>query len=204
MYSRRDFGKIAAAALPLSAAFGAKINSKVNGVQLGAQSYSYRDLSLDDAIKGMVEDGVGACELFAGHVEPPALGHAPAIAPRGPGGRGRGRGPQDPATMAAAREAQQKARETLREWRKTVDLSHFRNIRKQFDTAGIQLLAYNYSFNTSMTDDEIERGFARPLRREGSGTVREARELRGRAGNVEALSHQSRYRPLHRRQLRPG
>jgi sugar phosphate isomerase/epimerase len=159
MYSRRDFGKIVAAALPLSAAYGAKINSKVNGVQLGAQSYSYRDLSLDDAIKGMVEDGVGACELFGGHAELPALGHAPAIAPRGPGGRGRGRGPQDPATMAAAREAQQKAREALREWRKTVDLSHFRNIRKQFDTAGIQLLAYNYSFNTSMTDDEIDRGF---------------------------------------------
>jgi sugar phosphate isomerase/epimerase len=159
MYSRRDFGKIAAAALPLSTAFGAKINSKVNGVLLGSQSYSYRDLSLDDAIKGMVEDGVGACELFAGHVEPPALGHAPAIPARGPGGRGRGRGPQEPAAMAAAREAQQKAREALREWRTTVDLSHFRNVRKQFDAAGIQLLGYNYSFNASMTDAEIDRGF---------------------------------------------
>src|SRR4051812_47228984 len=106
MYSRRDFGKIAAAALPLSFAgpvFGARINSKINGVLLGAQSYSYRDLSLDDAIKGMVSAGAGACELFAQHIEAPALGKAPAIAGRGPGGGGgRGRGPQDPAAAAAA------------------------------------------------------------------------------------------------------
>ena len=160
MYSRRDFGKIAAAALPLSAAFGAKINSKVNGVLLGSQSYSFRELSLDDAIKGMVEAGCGACELFGPHVEYPALGHAPAIGGRGPGGgRGRGRGPQDPAAAAAANEARMKAREELRKWRTTVDLSHFRNVKKQFDDAGIQLVGYNYSFNDSFTDDEIERGF---------------------------------------------
>ena len=140
MYSRRDFGKIAAAALPLSAAFGAKINSKVNGVPLGSQSYSFRDVSLDDAIKGMVEGGCGYCELFAGHIEPPALGHAPAIAGRGPGGgRGRGRGPQDPAAMAAANEARLKAREDVRKWRLTVDLGYFKNVKKQFDDAGIQL-----------------------------------------------------------------
>ncbi len=160
MYSRRDFGKIAAAALPLStglvpSVFGAKVNSKVQGVLLGAQSYSYRDLSLDDAIKGMVSAGAGACELFAGHVEFPALGHAAAIPPRPAGARG----PADPAAVAAARAAQQKQRDELRDWRLKVDLSHFRNIRKQFDTAGIQLVGYNYSFNAAMTDDEIERGF---------------------------------------------
>lgn len=163
MYSRRDFAKFATAALPLTtafgpSAFGAKINSRIHGVLLGSQSYSYRDLSLDDAIKGMVDAGVGACELFSGHVELPALVHAPAIPGRGQGG-GRGRGPQDPAAMAAAREAQQKTREALREWRTSVDLSHFRNVRKQFETAGIQLVGYNYSFNASMTDAEIERGF---------------------------------------------
>lgn len=70
MYSRRDFGKIALAAAPLSQLFG-KVDSKVNGVQLGAQSYSFRDRPLDDALKAMTTIGIGEVELWQGHIEPP-------------------------------------------------------------------------------------------------------------------------------------
>src|SRR5581483_1574450 len=126
----------------------------------------------------MAEDGCGYCELFAPHIEPPALCEKPAMGgfgggrgrgPGGPGSRGpggpggpagfgggRGRGPVDPAVAAA----RQKAREDLREWRKTVDLNYFKGVRKKFDDAGIKLVGYNYSFNDSFTDDEIDRGFA--------------------------------------------
>ena len=38
-------------------------------------------------------------------------------------------------------------------------MDHFTAIRKKFDTAGIKLQAYNYSFNDSFTDEEIDRGF---------------------------------------------
>jgi sugar phosphate isomerase/epimerase len=47
----------------------------------------------------------------------------------------------------------------MRKWRLTVSLDHFKAIRKKFDDAGIKLQAYNYSFNDSFTDEEIERGF---------------------------------------------
>ncbi len=70
MYSRRDFGKIALAAAPLSQLFG-KVDSKVNGVQLGVQSYSFRDRPLDEALQAITQVGLGEVELWQGHIEPP-------------------------------------------------------------------------------------------------------------------------------------
>ena len=69
MQTRRDFVRIALAGMPLSMAL-AKINSTVQGVRLGAQTYSFRDRDLNDVIKALVEVGLGDCELFAPHVEP--------------------------------------------------------------------------------------------------------------------------------------
>ena len=124
MYSRREFGKIALAALPTARLLGQKkINSTIGGVLLGAQSYSFREKPLDGVIQAMTEVGLGECELFAPHVEP------------------------------------RLSREDLRKWRLTVPLDEIKAARKKFDNAGINLYAYNLSFNDSFTDEEIDRGF---------------------------------------------
>lgn len=75
--TRREWNKLAfgatAAALVPGGLETAKPNSVVKGVQLGAQSYSFRDRSLDEAIKGYLEVGLNCCELWSGHIEPEGL-----------------------------------------------------------------------------------------------------------------------------------
>jgi sugar phosphate isomerase/epimerase len=156
LYSRREFGKLAVAALPAlwwhqasawssreHSSLAATVDSRVGGVRIGVQSYSFRTMPLDDAIKAMTDIGIGECELFSGHVEP----RPPPGAFGGPGAP-----PADPAVRAAWREK-------LRDWRLTTPLDHFTAVRKKFETAGIKLQAYNISFNDSFTDAEIDRGF---------------------------------------------
>jgi sugar phosphate isomerase/epimerase len=107
------------------------IESRFGGVLLGAQSYSFREKPFDQMLQAFVDTGLGECELYAGHLEP--------TSPQG--------------TPAAQR------REMLRKWRLDVSLDEFRNARRKFDKAGVNLYAYNYSFKDDFTDDEIERGF---------------------------------------------
>ncbi|MDP8983140.1 MAG: sugar phosphate isomerase/epimerase [Acidobacteriota bacterium] len=69
-YTRRDFARIAIAAPLAVNALAARINSKINGVMVGSQSYSFRDLPLDGCIAGMKDIGLGYTELWQGHLEP--------------------------------------------------------------------------------------------------------------------------------------
>lgn len=71
MILRRSF--LSASALTLvksSSLLGAKIESRVKGVRLGVQSYSFRDRGLDEAIEAMKTIGLGEVELWQGHIEP--------------------------------------------------------------------------------------------------------------------------------------
>src|SRR6059058_195313 len=98
LYSRRAFGKLALAGLPMTLALRdldalAAINSKFNGVQIGAITYSFRSIpSADDIIKAYVSIGLGEMELMSNHAE--MLAGAPV--PAAPTGRGRGPAPAPP------------------------------------------------------------------------------------------------------------
>src|SRR5213593_2951743 len=121
MYTRREFGKLTLAGLTIPRmAFAA--TSIINGVRLGAQTYSFRDLprtaggdAVGPLIKAITDCGLSECELWSPQVEPPQP-------PQGGGERGAGPSPD------AAR-----AREALRKWRLETPLEYFRDVKKKFD-----------------------------------------------------------------------
>jgi sugar phosphate isomerase/epimerase len=47
----------------------------------------------------------------------------------------------------------------LKNWRITTPLSYFKDIRKKFDAAGIQVYAYSLNFKDGFSDEELDRGF---------------------------------------------
>jgi sugar phosphate isomerase/epimerase len=149
-YSRRDFARMATAALPLARMLAKPIDSKVAGVRLGVQSYSFRDLGLDDAIQAMVADQLGECELFSPHIEAGGVQALISIF-------------QPPAGVKRTREETRAALKAygdkVRAWRLSVPLSYFADVKKKFDDAGVRLYAYNLSFSDQFEDAEIDRGF---------------------------------------------
>jgi sugar phosphate isomerase/epimerase len=143
MMTRREFGKLTIASLAFPHVAAAAIDSRIAGVRVGVQTYSFREMprpaggdASDVIITAMKACGLGECEVWA-----------PQLEPQQPSGRGR-----PPADVL-------KAREDLRTWRLETPLDHFKGIKKQFDAAGIAIYAYNYSPNASFSDEEIERGF---------------------------------------------
>jgi sugar phosphate isomerase/epimerase len=105
MLSRREFGKLALSSVPAAAVLGGsdfftafaqgKPSSKIEGVQIGTITYSYRsmsDQSAEATLKYIVESGINAVELMGGPIESYAGAPTPAGSGGGPGGGGRGPG----------------------------------------------------------------------------------------------------------------
>lgn len=190
MYSRREFGQLLGMSLPLAlsltridstveAAVSTEANTRstVNGVRLGVITYSFNDMPnvlgqdhIDNVIQNCQACGAGLIELMANHAEPitnyqiqQAAARAARIAaaaanPSGaaahPGG-GDGRG-----SRATPNPEALKARDELREWRLLTPMSHFQDIKKKFDDAGIVIYAYCVNgMGADFTDQEIDKMF---------------------------------------------
>src|SRR5437763_7166313 len=134
-YSRRDFGALMLAGLPLSLAAARMKDSRFNGVLIGAITYSYRTIPDATAIlKAMADEGLSEVELMSNHAE--ALAGGPAA--------GRGDAGAD----------------ALRAWRKSVSMDKFTEVRKKFNDAAIEVRLLTYNMNVSRsTDDDLEYGF---------------------------------------------
>src|SRR5688572_14515933 len=155
-YTRREVAKLALTALPaalplarpLSALAQARPNSTINGVRVGAITYSYRtmpDQSAEATLRYVVDSGISQIEFMGGPIE------AFAGAPQAPQGGGRRGGQQTPEQQAAQRESAAK----LRAWRTSVSMDRFKALRKMYNDAGVTIYAWK-RMSPNMSDEELE------------------------------------------------
>ncbi|MEI7421037.1 MAG: TIM barrel protein [Prolixibacteraceae bacterium] len=157
--SRRKFiGTTAAAAavsmVPFNFSFasgGKKPNSKVNGVQLGITTYSYRAIShsLEEVLEYVLKAGVNALEMRS--VLEEGLG-----IPAGPGRGGRADlSDKDKAERAKAADA---AREAQRKWRLSLPMQKYVDVRKMYNNAGVDIHIAKF-VPSSWSDEEIDYAY---------------------------------------------
>ena len=172
MYSRRDFGKIALAGIPASALLGAAIDSSVNGVRLGASTYSFRDFPrtqgqdiVDPVIKALQFCRVGEIELYSPTIEPAGA----ALPPEPPAPYGMPRPPRVPRTeeQARSREVQPRSSPEVADHRSRRALSgHSEEVR-----------------NRRRARDRLHRQLQRYVHRRGDRRYLPTCEVAGRRGN---------------------
>ena len=161
LYTRRELGKLALAAVPVSpflirsALAAGKPNSKFAGVQVGLNvPYNFGNnwMSGDDTLARCVELGVSAVELRSQPVEL-FLGTPATPPPAGGGGGGRATPTPE---QGAARKA---AAEALRKWRVSVPMDKVKTFRKKYEDAGVRIEIVKFDGIYAMADDEIDYCF---------------------------------------------
>jgi len=138
-------------AIPVSDLWAAKVDSTYKGVKLGLITGSLNPLPnvpgkdpIDVIIENCLAIGAANVELVnVGLQMPPQVLN---------GGRfGQAPDQRTPDYL--------KTREELRQWRINLPLERFREVRKKFDDAGLNLFSYVYTIDDDMTDPEIDAVF---------------------------------------------
>ncbi len=161
-FSRRRFLGTAAAAAAFSAVpfnysfargiANKKPNSKVNGVQLGITTYSYRQIShsLEEVLEYVLKAGVNALEMRL--VLEEGLG-IPSGPPRPP--RGTQLSDKEKAEQV---EAANVLREEQRQWRLSLPMSKYADVRKMYNNAGVDMHIAKFA-PSKWTDEEIDYAY---------------------------------------------
>jgi sugar phosphate isomerase/epimerase len=190
LYTRRDIGRIALAAGAAAKLRGAgKPDSRFGGVQIGAITYSYRQLpNSNDAhqvLQYVLDSNISAVELMGPVAESfagaPSTGRGgfggggqrgrsggsadgsnaagEAAAGAGPGQGRGGRGGRAPLTPEQ-QAAQQTAAEELKKWRLSASLDKYKEFRKMYNDAGVTIYAYKLEPRPNMSDEEYDYIFS--------------------------------------------
>lgn len=152
--SRREFAGLAVSALALpvarlAAQTAPRDAATVRGVKIGAITGVYGPFTpaagqdvVDVVIARSIEAGIGHVELVNTLFEPRVVGGAV--------------GGQAPASVSPE---YRETREALRRWRLGEPLERFRDIRRRFDAAAVDLFSYVMTIGDDFTDPEIDAVF---------------------------------------------
>jgi sugar phosphate isomerase/epimerase len=149
--SRRDFGKLAVAALPVTSLL-AKPNSKFGGVQIGINApYSMHGLpdSADDVLNDLLQLNLSSVELRTQPVE--RFLSAPVVPPAA----ARNKPPLTP-EQESARKA---AIDDLRKWRLALSVDRIKEFRKKYESAGVLIEIVKVDGIDTMEDDVVDYAF---------------------------------------------
>jgi sugar phosphate isomerase/epimerase len=165
-FSRRNFliaTPLAAAGLFLNQSFSAskntlagffsKPNSKFGGVQIGTITYSFRSMphDIDQLLQFCIDANVSAIEMMGDPAEDFA-GKPKNPLRMGPPGQ---RAPLTDEQKAQLADYAKK----VAEWRATVSMEKFEEIRKKFHAAGVKIYAFKpNAFGPNNSDAEVEYG----------------------------------------------
>jgi sugar phosphate isomerase/epimerase len=129
-----------------------KPNSKFDGIQIGVITYSYRSMphDIDKLIGFCLASGISAIELMGDAVEEYAGKPTADFSWRS--------GPRQP--MTDLQKAQVATyNKQVADWRATVSMDKFMEVRKKFDAAGIKIYAFKpNAFSPNNTDEEVSYG----------------------------------------------
>jgi len=171
LYTRREIATLALASVPAAALADRRLaalaqtlregsggqarkpSSVIGGVSLGTITYSYRsmpDQSAEATLRYIVESGISQIELMNGPAE------SFAGAPQGGRGGGGGRRGEQPTPEQQA--AQRESAERLKQWRTSVSMDRFKQLRRMYNDAGVTIYAWK-ALNPNMSDQEFEYVF---------------------------------------------
>ena len=137
--------------------------SKEFKLQIGVQTYSFRDLLPQggDVVGNMInqckELGITTVELFEPTIQPPEFSaNAPwAFKEKPTEASLYGRPPEGPTPTEVLAN-----RDKMREWRMASPLSYYTDIAKRFSEAGIKIHSFNFGLKEYLNNEEVLKGIA--------------------------------------------
>jgi sugar phosphate isomerase/epimerase len=130
------------------------VNSRFGGVQIGTISYSFRSMptGAEDILSYLLEAGISSVELMGNTIE--EFAGAPVY--QGPVFR---RGEEfTEEQRAEMNEARAKHAEEIREWRLSVSMDRYRELREMYNNAGVNIDISKLG-SPNWTDEEIDYAF---------------------------------------------